>query len=113
METNTLKSILDSLPFPIVFADMDHIIRFLNKRAEFHYYNERGYKDLIGKSLFDCHNDKSKDAIIKIVEKLRDHGREVLLRVSDRNERMYVTPVRNDEGEMIGYYERFEPNFQK
>ncbi len=48
MERETMLSlILDSYPYPILFVDCDHIIRYMNKRAEYHYYQERGYRDLI------------------------------------------------------------------
>lgn len=114
MDEKTLKLILDSFPFPIVFVDINHIIQFLNKKAEYHYYKERGYDDLIGKSIFDCHNEKSKETILKMVEKFKNHGREVFLTVTAaRNERIYVTPVRDKTGTLIGYFERFEGNFQK
>jgi DUF438 domain-containing protein len=113
MDENTLRLILDALPFPIVFVDMNHTIRLMNKRARFHYYEERGYNDLIGKSLFECHNETSKEKILKIVENLKNHGREAFLAVSAKNERVYVTPVRDETGELIGYFERFEGNYQK
>ena len=113
MDETTLRLILDALPFPIVFVDMSHTIRFMNKRARFHYYEERGYRDLIGKSLFECHKEKSKERIIEIVETLKNHGRESFLAVNANNERIYITPVRDDSGELIGYFERFEGNFQK
>jgi DUF438 domain-containing protein len=113
MDKNTLRLILDALPFPVVFVDADNTIRFLNRRAKFHYYEERGYRDLIGISIFACHNEKSKERIISIIEKLKNHGREMFLAVNEKNERIYVTPVRDDEGEFIGYFERFEGNYQK
>jgi DUF438 domain-containing protein len=113
MNEQTLTLILDALPFPIVFVDVDHVIRFMNKRAKFHYYQERGYRDLIGKSVFDCHNETSKEKMEKIVEAFKNHGREVFLTVSGGNERIYVTPVRDEKGELIGYFERFEGNYQR
>ena len=113
MDKDTLRLILDALPFPVVFVDPDHIIRFLNRRARFHYYEERGYRDLVGASIFACHNEQSKERIMGMIEKLKNHGREMLLAVNEKNERVYVTPVRDDEGEFIGYFERFEGNFQK
>jgi DUF438 domain-containing protein len=113
MNEKTLTLILDSFSFPIVFVDINHNIQFLNKKAEYHYYKERGYKDLIGKSIFECHNEKSKEEILKIVGKLKNHGREVYLTVTAQNERLYVTPVRDETGKLIGYFERFEGNFQK
>lgn len=30
----------------------------MNKNAEYHYHEERWYKNLIGKSLFDCHSNE-------------------------------------------------------
>ena len=113
MDANILKHILDALPFPVVFVDTDHIIRFLNRRARFHYYEERGYRDLVGCSIFACHNETSKERITGIVEKLKNHGREILLAINEKNERVFVTPVLNDEGEFIGYFERSEGNYQK
>jgi DUF438 domain-containing protein len=113
MDEKTLSLIIDALPFPVVFVDSEHIIRFMNKTAKFRYYAERGYRDLVGKSVFACHNDASKEKMLKIVEALKNHGREVFLAVSGNNERVYVTPVRDDNGEFIGYFERFEGNFQK
>ena len=56
-EVEMSKGILNSYPYPIVFVDNDYIIRYMNRNAEYHYYEERGYKNLIGKSLFDCHNN--------------------------------------------------------
>ena len=51
-EIEIYKSILNSYPYPIVFVDNDFIIRYMNQNAQYHYYNERGYKYLIGHSLF-------------------------------------------------------------
>ena len=48
-EKTILKGILDSYPYPIVFVDNDYIIRYLNRYAQYHYYQERGYRDLIEK----------------------------------------------------------------
>jgi DUF438 domain-containing protein len=114
MEREILLSyILDSYPYPVLFADNDHIIRYLNKNAEYFYYQERGYGNLIGKSLFDCHNDKSKEKIIAAVERIKNHAMEPFLGVDVKNRRIYLQAVRNEKGEMVGYIERFELNLQK
>ena len=108
-----LSYILDSYPYPIVFVDCDHVIKYLNKRAEYHYYQERGYRDLIGKSIFECHqNPKSEEMIKLVVEQLKNHANEVFLKVNYRNERIYIVPVRDENGVLIGYIERFELNLQ-
>ena len=105
--------ILDSVPYRVVFVDTDHIIRYMNKEAKHHYYDVRGYRDLVGKSIFECHNEKSKEALIAAVEKLKNHGNEIYLGVSVTNERKYINPVRDENGNLIGYFERFERNMQK
>ena len=107
------EAILDSIPYRIVFVDTYHIIRFLNKEARHHYYDVRGYGELVGKSIFECHSEKSREMLIAAVEKLRNHGNEIYLGVSVYNERKYINPVRNEKGELIGYFERFERNLQK
>ena len=76
------RYILDSSPYRIDFVDTDHISRFLNKEARHHYYEVRGYDDLIGQSIFNCHTEKSKEMLIAAVEKLKNHGNEIFLGVS-------------------------------
>ncbi len=105
--------ILDAFPYRIVFVDTDHIIRYMNKEARHHYYEVRGYDDLIGKSIFDCHNEKSKAIIIAAIEKLKNHGNEKYIGLSAKNERMYFNPVRDENGVLLGYFERFEMNLVK
>ena len=108
-----LSLILDSYPYPVLFADCDHVIRYLNKNAEYLYYRERGYADLIGKSIFECHNGKSKEKIIAGVERLKNHAMEQFLGVDAKNRRLYMQAVRDETGVMVGYIERFELNLQK
>ena len=38
-----MSNILDAIPHPIVFVDSEHVIRYMNKRARYHYYEERGW----------------------------------------------------------------------
>ena len=107
------ESIVSSFPYPVLFVDLNHVIQYMNPAAEYHYYTERGHKNLIGQSLFDCHQDSaSKNRIEAAVEKFKKDSKEVFLGLTDRNMRIYVSPVRNPEGELIGYYERFEMNLQ-
>jgi DUF438 domain-containing protein len=106
-----LPHILDAFPYPIVFVDCDHIIRYMNKMAKYHYCSERGYSNLIGKSLFECHGSKSEEKIRGA--KLRNHANEIYLGTNVKNHRIYINPVRNEAGELIGYFERFELNLQK
>jgi DUF438 domain-containing protein len=87
------------------------IIRYLSRAAVYHYCSERGLPDLVGKSIFDCHfNPASREHIERVVEGFKHDAKEVYLRVDERNLRIYITPVRAESGELLGYYERFEMN---
>ena len=105
------RAIVDGNPYPIVFVDSDHVIRYMNRAAVYHYCTERGHDNLVGRSLFDCHfNPASRDQIERVVERFKKDAKEIYLKVSDRNLRVYITPVRRETGEILGYYERFEMN---
>lgn len=113
-ELEMLRAILDSYPYPIVFVDNDYIIRYMNRNARYHYYEERGYHDLIGASLFACHDAPSSVEKIKAAyEGIRRNGKEVFIGVSARNQRIYMQGVRGSDGKWIGFFERFELNLQK
>lgn len=105
--------IVESWPYPILFAEPDHIIRYLNRQACHYYYTERGFHDLIGKSLLDLHNGPAREGITTAVEKLKNHGSELFLRVNTKNQRMYLSPARDENGELLGYFTRYELNFRK
>lgn len=112
-ELTIFKGILDSYPYPIVFVDTEYVIRYMNRYAKYHYYEERGYRDLIGKSLFDCHDtEHARERIRQGFEKMKRDGKEMFVGVNARNQRIYMQPVRNEAGELIGFFERFELNLR-
>ena len=51
MKKELLESILNALPYEIVFCDRNHTIQYLNKTAKQHY----GERIHIGDSIFNCH----------------------------------------------------------
>jgi hypothetical protein len=104
---DTCLAIIDKISHPIVFVSNVHVIQYLNKLAQKRYYEQRGYSDLIGKSLFDCHNSISKNKIIAIHQQLREGTDEVCIGVF-KGEKITVVGVRDPQGELIGYFERFE-----
>ncbi|MEJ2721857.1 MAG: PAS domain-containing protein [bacterium] len=109
LEKSTLFELLDSVVEPIVFTDNDHIIRYVNPAAE-RKYRDRGFEDLPGKSLMDCHNPESQTKIYQIYEKLRSGSNEEFVSLTDDgNSRIYARAVRDDSGALLGYYERYEP----
>ena len=112
-ELTILRGILDSFPYPVVFVDGDFVIRYMNRYAQYHYYQERGYSCLIGKSLFSCHDkESSRQRIEAAYEKMKSDGKEIFVGVNLRNQRIYMQPVRDAEGRLIGFFERFEMNLR-
>lgn len=110
-ELTMLRGILDSYPYPIVFVDDTYIIRYMNRYARYHYGQERGYGSLIGKSIFDCHQqERSAERIRESFERMKRDGKEVFVGVSARNQRIYMQGVRDESGRLIGFFERFELN---
>lgn len=108
-ELKRIKSLLDANPYPLVFVDLKHTIRYVNKKAAEHY-GERGFSDLVGKSLFDCHQPSSVQRLQELIKAMLHQKKEIFIGVNVRNQRAYLTPVFDDQKNCIGYYERFEAN---
>jgi DUF438 domain-containing protein len=100
-----LRAFMDSLKEPFLFADTDHIIRYMNKVAVAHYEQGLG---LIGTSLFDCHNSESNRVIEAVFEQMQA-GLEERLITDNKKHRIYMRAVRDEDGQLLGYYERYEP----
>ena len=98
-------AILDSLKNPVLFCDLDHIVRYMNKAAIEHY---REGDKLIGQSVLACHNEKSQQQMRRIVEEMRAGLQEQLITDNEKY-RIYMRAVRNPDGELLGYYERYDP----
>ncbi|MFW6142704.1 MAG: PAS domain-containing protein [Desulfovermiculus sp.] len=109
MDSSAYRAILDSINSPIVFVDNEHRIQHLNKAARFRYYEIRGYSNLVGESLFNCHSPASQEMIKDIHARLLEGEDEIFLKINKDGEKITVVSVRDPDGEMIGYYERFEP----
>ncbi len=109
-EIEMLEGILNSYPYSIIFVNNDYIISFMNKKAQ-EYYRKKG-KNLIGKSIFDCHNEKSIERIKNTYEEIKKTEKDVFIFVNSKNQRVYMQGVKNEKGEWIGFIERFELNLQ-
>ena len=100
-----MAAILDSLKDPLLFADTEHIIRYMNKAAIANYSEGEG---LIGRSLLDCHNEQSQQKIIEVLAAMQA-GEEERLLTDNEKHRIYMRAVRGTDGQVLGYYERYEP----
>lgn len=104
-----LAAILDSLKDPILFADTERVTRYMNKAAIAHY---EGGENLIGRSLLDCHNERSRQMMVEILAAMQNDGIEERLITDDKEERIFMRAVRDAGGGVLGYYERYEPPVQ-
>lgn len=101
-----LISLLDSIDEEIVLVNTDHKIVFMNRRA-LENYKDRGGESLIGKSIFDCHNEKSKKTILEVYTRLKNGEKKVVLE-SNSNVKTFIYAVHDKSNNLIGYFERFE-----
>jgi nitrogen-specific signal transduction histidine kinase len=97
--------LLNSFKAPVLFADTGHIVRYVNRAAEQFYPDG---DQLIGRSLFDCHNQQSQQQMVDILQQMEVGLDEVLITDNEKR-RIYMRAVRSQSGELRGYYERFEP----
>jgi DUF438 domain-containing protein len=107
IEPALLGSLLDSMKHPVLFVDTDHIIRYMNRTAVVHYAKDGGEK-LIGTSVLDCHNEQSRAMIHEIFAAMRE-GLEERMITDNEKHRIYMRAVRDGDGKLLGYFERYEP----
>lgn len=105
IDSTLMAAILDSLKDPILVADVEHVTRYMNKAA-IAYYDEG--EALIGRSLLDCHNERSQQMMIEILAEMHKGLEERLITDNDEH-RIYMRVVRDADGKVLGYYERYEP----
>jgi PAS domain-containing protein len=100
-----MAALLDCMKDPVLMADTNHVIRYMNKPAVAHY--EQG-EALLGRSLLDCHNENSRRQIVEILAAMHS-GLDERLITDDEKHRIYMRAVRDGDGKLLGYYERYEP----
>jgi PAS domain-containing protein len=104
IDVKFMAAILDSLRDPILVADTEHMTTYMNKAAAAYY--EEG-ETLIGRSLLDCHNERSQQMMIEILAEMHE-GLEERLITDNEKHRIYMRVVRDPDGKVLGYYERYE-----
>ena len=105
VDIHLLAAILDSLPDPILVADTEHRVCYMNRAAVAHY--DQG-TDLLQSSLFDCHNETSQQSMIDVLAALQAGEEERLISANEKR-RIYMRAVRDAQGNLLGYYERYAP----
>lgn len=100
------KSVLEQDTAPIVLCDLRHMIVYMNPAAKTRYKG-----DLTGKPLTDCHNADSNEKITRILEWFaadKSHNKVYTFRNDKENKDVYMIALRDENGGLIGYYEKHE-----
>jgi DUF438 domain-containing protein len=102
MNTHDIPAIiLNDLNHAVICADTGHIVRYMNAAARKKYAK---YGDLMGKSLMDCHNEKSRRILEEYVVQMKS-GADGFIEADKGTHKVYVRSVRNASGDLLGYYE--------
>lgn len=104
------KNIVEQDRCAVVICNTKHEIIYMNPAAIARYGKSGGEK-LIGSSLLNCHNEKSNEMIKKTVEwfkKSTDNNIVYTYRNEKENKDVYMVALRDDDGTLIGYYEKHE-----
>lgn len=104
------KSVLEADRAAVVICNPEHVIIYMNPTA-LRRYDKWGGAALLGRSLLDCHNEKSREMIIKVVDWFRaDAGHNIVYTFHNEKENkdVYMVALRDDSGNLIGYYEKHE-----
>ncbi len=104
------KAVLDADRAAVVLCSLDHTIIYMNKAACERYAKWGGEK-LVGRSLMDCHNERSREMIAKVLDwfgKSKDNSIVYTFKNVKENKDVYMVALRDENGELIGYYEKHE-----
>ena len=104
------KSVLEADRAAVVICDLEHTVIYMNPVA-IERYAKWGGNSLMGKSLLNCHNEKSRELIFKVIEWFnasKDNNIVYTYFNEKENKDVYMVALRNDEGNLIGYYEKHE-----
>ena len=103
---NLFKSILEQDKAPVVVCDMQSVIVYMNKSAK-----EKYHKDLTGSNLKNCHNAQSNqkiDNVLSWFSKSTDNNIVFTFHNEKENKDVYMVALRDEDGKLIGYYEKHE-----
>ena len=106
MSEQLFKSILEQDKAPIVVCDVQSTVVYMNPAAIARYKC-----DLTGKSVKSCHPSAANEKIDRVLEwfgRSRDHNVVYTYRNDKENKDVYMVALRDDDGLLIGYYEKHE-----
>lgn len=102
------KSVIDHDRAAVVICNLEHEIIYMNPAAKERY---KKLGDLLGKSLLDCHSPKSNEMIKRVIDWFAaDNAHDLVYtyRNEKENKDVYMVALRDEDGTLIGYYEKHE-----
>lgn len=108
--TKYFKSIIDQDLCAVVICNLEHEVIYMNPAAIARYAKSGGAK-LIGSSLLNCHNARSAEQIRKVIswfQESTENNRIYTFYNEKENKDVYMVALREEDGTLIGYYEKHE-----
>ena len=108
MDLNVLfKAVVDAEREPVVLCDLEHTVLYMNPASVARYG-----VDITGRSIMNCHNADSCQKIERVVEwfkKSRENNVVHTAHSNKTNSDLYMVALRDTDGNLLGYYEKYEP----
>jgi DUF438 domain-containing protein len=102
--SNFFKAIIDTDTAPVVICNPEHIVVYMNPSSVRRYH-----VDLTGKSIKDCHNAETGEKIERVVEWFKESkDNNIVFTSKDSEKDIYMVALRDESGDLIGYYEKHE-----
>lgn len=101
-----IKSVLDQDKAPVVICDLAHTVVYMNPASIARYR-----VDLTGKSIKACHPAAANEKIDRVVawfSESVEHNVVYTSRNDKENKDVYMVALRDEDGSLIGYYEKHE-----
>ena len=106
MLNKLFKSIIDQDNAPVVICDLASTSVYMNPASIAHYH-----RDLTGSNLKYCHNSDSNDKIDRVLawfKKSPSNNTVYTFHNEKENKDVYMIALRDEDGTLIGYYEKHE-----
>lgn len=105
------RSIVEQDDQPVVICDVADTILYMNPAAEEMFADDSG-RNLIGRSILDCHPMGAKGKIRKVVDWFSESSGNNMVHTMYRENGcrdVYMVALRSPDGGLIGYYEKHVP----
>ena len=102
-----LNQVVNHLEYPVVILDVNHTIVYIHEMAKQSY---KLTEASVGNSLLTYHNLDSQEKIRVATTHLEGGGAALVQEVSRPGPQEYMTPIRDSEGTLLGYFGHCPPS---